>query len=455
MPSYNIDAYSAGSADMAMLPETVQLGQLQAMRQGVERGDFDLRRMEREEQAVFKEADEYGQYQELMSEASGKSPVERAEMVKSAFQRNASWGANEKITKSLSAVQSAERNVLQSRMDESQSFKLDVESENRDAVRETARIGAQNGLKAARQAEANFKNLADSNQLQDLGQFGTYLGSVGNVIPMETKKRLIEVGNSISADPSSSALFRGLGSVVSGFSKSESLLSTYASELSEFKPLLSAVEKDGFNLDFTLPEDEFKRRYEDAAAFYGNPENSSSPEGKAIASQFAKAGAMANKANALYSQVSRFKGGMDEDLQKLDAKDPDAVKVFVNQWNMMAGQLSGAVDREIGRKENSYAQQEREMKMRKTVLELQALASKPAAEAEKSRIAREKLELSKSLRDMGEEKARFEVLKFLREEPKNGSKSTDELIEERDRLYDDLMGSNPLGSGSGVNLIKR
>jgi len=452
MPSYNIDAYSAGSADMAMLPETIQLGQLQQMRQGLDKGAFDLRKAEREEQSVFREADEFQDFEKTMETTVGLSAPERDRIVADALARNPSWGSNQRITIGINEGASANRRVLQSQIDEAQAYELDTSFQTRDTRRETARINAELGLSQAKKAQADLVNLVDAQQLQNGEQLGSYLGSIGSVLDLETKDRLVEVGTYLSNDPASQGQFKGIGSIVSGFAASEGLLSTYASELSEYSPMLGSIKDTvGVNLDFNQPPEEFNAQYGKIEELVGSKKLN--PQ---VAMQLRKAASMARKANALYSKVSELKGGMGEELKSLDPKDPNAVKVFVNKYNMRASQLSGAVNREISLKENQYSQQTRDMDMKKKILELSNLEKKPILEADKVKLAKDRVEVSRALMQMKRADAEFKILETLREnDSKFSDMDIDDQFAEAKSQYEKLIGDGPMGGGSGVSLLKK
>jgi hypothetical protein len=430
------ETYSTGRANMAMMPEAINLAKLQTLRQNVDKGEFDLRDLARKEQAAFKEADEFGQYEKFLAENKDVSPAERTRM---AFEQNPSWAANRDITASAQATQQ----VTQAAEMES-SFEA-----NKQNLRETARINAENGLNAAIKTKQDFENQVQQGMLDNLSSFGTFLGSSGRVFSTETKKKLMEAGVYMSSDPESQFQFRGLGSVISSFAQAENLLSTYAAEVSQYRPLLEAT---GVNLDFNQPEEEFQANYAKIKEMVKDPNLAKRFKRPEDIRNILTAASIANKANSLYSRVAASKGEFETDLNGFDYKDPQAAKIFVNQQVMMSSQLGGVVQQEISRKSTALEQEKKQLDLQTKILELKNLQNKPVQENQRIRIAQNKVEVSRELMSMKKADAQFQIFKSLREEKPEGD--IGELTKQAQDLYDNLVGSSTMGRSNPPLLPK-
>jgi hypothetical protein len=464
MPTYSapIDSFSAGRADMAMLPEMMQLGQLMDMRRGIERQDYALRALDREEQAAFAEADEFDAFSERMKGTAGMTPEARSTALRDDMVNNPAWLNNQRVKEAMGALQAGDDYVLGSATNRVKAKELagderdlDFEEKTREQRQKLALESTLQGLDKVKRERSAWQAADDAGDFANTELLGRFIG--GSNLDGASQKGLVMLARNLSEDPANAGLMKGLAGFIGSLSRGKTMLPTYMSELEGSKEM-SWLRKNNVNLDPSLPPDQFNAQLAAASALAAKEKN------PAVTRELGKTLALAKSAHTMNNTIGTVSQRLADDLPRLlemaQSKDPSQMGKLKDELaviGMDAHTIGGMVDSEMERRSTSLQNQKDSVDLQKKVADLKNAMATLKGKALTEAKTKAQIEILKSLPSKNAQDMRKAVMMALvqskdfdaeefAEDPTKIQSTVDSILE--------VIQPNPASKGTnGVNLL--
>lgn len=453
-----ISMFGSARSTASVMPEMLQLGQVMQMRSGMQQDAYRLRDMERREQSVFAEADEFGQLEETLLEVKDASPAERAEHLANFFAVNPGAASNPRVRDAVQAIGSASKSAFEAKQLQAQeqdfNFMQELEPERREMVRSQIKLGLEK-TKAEQDAFTAAK---------EAGQYKTREGIMNQLarskgLDASVQSGILKVAGRFADNPAESGLLEGLSGLVHGVAKSELLAENYSYELQEHAQIGTWLQNNGIQINLKDPPEVLEANLLKAQALAEKTAKENPEKGQRVLDAFMKMRPVVDNMRSSMLGATAVRQKLQEDMPNVLAMADDParrqeLKDWVTDMGLTAAKFGGIVDEQFARRDrqNSLREQQLDLEKKKAdILRVNAGIKLQTSRAEDIKAGQALARYYSHEKDVAN--IRYDIMNILMKNDSNQDLKPEDLSKKVDALMEGVI-KGPSFDGASPVILK-
>jgi len=428
--SAGVNDYDAAVAGFNVLPESLAVGQLMAMRGNASRDAMATRRAVAEDRAKFQEEEEYKGFSSFISGMSGKSNEEVADSINQRMLQNPNEMVNPLVREAMQAfgaVDSLRTNIGQNRVSRAKQ-----ESESKDiAFNEQNRAKNEAAANLARDAqivgsEVSIRKSREAMEAMDKGdamQANGILYGTGVFGPEELAQReqysavLSHFQKNSSNDPLAAKAMRQFGRIGSGLTYASEIPKLLKLDVDQSMPDIELLRSKGINLG------ELGKDAEADKVIIDNVKELANATGGAQGTGMMRALKSVSEYNGAIKQSSEQKKVFFERLGRLNSLLADPATAGGYEATGLIADMTAMGDQILGHYETKLGTTLQRQKLAQNEIKLQGSIQRIKNEADRVEVSKRGLWLREKYIQLAEERGirndYQSMLKFVADLDKN------------------------------------